>query len=83
MIQCRLALKPDGVFLAANLGKKTLKELRIACTIAQMEHKGEVTLKSLNRIPWERVDVSFKRSRQWIFAHSTIQQLFYSNSQIV
>uniref|UniRef100_A0A453KC22 Uncharacterized protein n=5 Tax=Aegilops tauschii TaxID=37682 RepID=A0A453KC22_AEGTS len=39
-------------------------------TTSEME---EVTLKSLNRIPWERVDVSFKRSRQWIFAHSTIQ----------
>ena len=41
-----------------------------AKTTSEME---EVTLKSLNRIPWERVDVSFKRSRQWIFAHSTIQ----------
>uniref|UniRef100_J3LSE8 DUF676 domain-containing protein n=1 Tax=Oryza brachyantha TaxID=4533 RepID=J3LSE8_ORYBR len=33
----------------------------------------EVMLKGLNRIPWERVDVSFKKSRQRIFAHSTIQ----------
>ncbi|XP_048548132.1 uncharacterized protein LOC125527656 isoform X5 [Triticum urartu] len=41
-----------------------------AKTTSEME---EVTLKSLNRIPWQRVDVSFKRSRQWIFAHSTIQ----------
>ena len=41
-----------------------------AKTTSEME---EVMLKSLNRIPWERVDVSFKRSRQWIFAHSTIQ----------
>ncbi|KAG2372177.1 putative methyltransferase [Vigna angularis] len=37
MIQSRLALKPDGLFLAAILGGETLKELRIACTLAQME----------------------------------------------
>uniref|UniRef100_A0A453H9Z4 Uncharacterized protein n=1 Tax=Aegilops tauschii subsp. strangulata TaxID=200361 RepID=A0A453H9Z4_AEGTS len=43
-----------------------------AKTTSEME---EVMLKSLNRIPWERVDVSFKRSRQRIFAHSTIQML--------
>ncbi|KAI4967747.1 hypothetical protein ZWY2020_015136 [Hordeum vulgare] len=34
-----------------------------AKTTSEME---EVMLKSLNRIPWERVDVSFKRSRQRI-----------------
>ena len=33
----------------------------------------EVMLKGLNRLPWERVDVSFKKSRQRFFAHSTIQ----------
>uniref|UniRef100_A0A8R7RBT7 Uncharacterized protein n=1 Tax=Triticum urartu TaxID=4572 RepID=A0A8R7RBT7_TRIUA len=49
-----------------------------AKTTSEME---EVTLKSLNRIPWQRVDVSFKRSRQWIFAHSTIQP-YCSRSQI-
>ncbi|CAA7396541.1 unnamed protein product [Spirodela intermedia] len=43
MIQCRLALKPDGLFLAAILGGETLKELRIACTIAQMEREGGVS----------------------------------------
>ena len=39
----------------------------------------EVMLKGLNRLPWERVDVSFKKSRQRFFAHSTIQvcHLFY------
>ncbi|XP_044369224.1 uncharacterized protein [Triticum aestivum] len=41
-----------------------------AKTTSELE---EVTLKSRNIIPWERVDVSFKRSRQWIFSHSTIQ----------
>uniref|UniRef100_M8ALZ6 Uncharacterized protein n=1 Tax=Aegilops tauschii TaxID=37682 RepID=M8ALZ6_AEGTA len=49
-----------------------------AKTTSEME---EVMLKSLNRIPWERVDVSFKRSRQWIFAHSTIQvKTYFLNS---
>ncbi|KAK6916999.1 hypothetical protein RJ641_017750 [Dillenia turbinata] len=43
MIQCKLALKPDGLFLAAILGGETLKELRIACTIAQMEREGGIS----------------------------------------
>ncbi|GJM96462.1 hypothetical protein PR202_ga13301 [Eleusine coracana subsp. coracana] len=41
-----------------------------AKTTSEME---EVMLKGLNRLPWERVDVSFKKSKQKIFAHSTIQ----------
>ncbi|ONK77342.1 uncharacterized protein A4U43_C02F5540 [Asparagus officinalis] len=43
MIQSRLALKPDGLFLAAILGGETLKELRIACTIAHMEREGGIS----------------------------------------
>ncbi|XP_020584484.1 putative methyltransferase At1g22800 isoform X2 [Phalaenopsis equestris] len=43
MIQCRLALKPDGLFLAAILGGETLKELRMACTIAQLEREGGIS----------------------------------------
>ncbi|XP_006358668.1 putative methyltransferase At1g22800 isoform X1 [Solanum tuberosum] len=43
MIQSRLALKPDGLFLAAILGGETLRELRIACTIAQMEREGGIS----------------------------------------
>ncbi|KDP45632.1 hypothetical protein JCGZ_17239 [Jatropha curcas] len=43
MIQSRLALKPDGLFLAAILGGETLKELRIACTVAQMEREGGIS----------------------------------------
>ncbi|KAG9457002.1 hypothetical protein H6P81_001510 [Aristolochia fimbriata] len=43
MIQCRLALKPDGLFIAAILGGETLKELRIACTVAQMEREGGIS----------------------------------------
>ncbi|OEL20006.1 putative methyltransferase At1g22800 [Dichanthelium oligosanthes] len=43
MIQCRLALKPDGLFLASILGGETLKELRIACTVAQMEREGGIS----------------------------------------
>ncbi|KAH0780095.1 hypothetical protein KY290_006522 [Solanum tuberosum] len=43
MIQSRLALKPDGLFLAAILGGETLREMRIACTIAQMEREGGIS----------------------------------------
>ncbi|KAK1287148.1 putative methyltransferase [Acorus calamus] len=43
MIQSRLSLKPDGLFLAAILGGETSKELRIACTIAQMERDGGIS----------------------------------------
>ncbi|EPS70698.1 hypothetical protein M569_04061, partial [Genlisea aurea] len=43
MIQSRLALKPDGLFLAAILGGETLRELRIACTVAQMEREGGIS----------------------------------------
>ncbi|CAL5358529.1 unnamed protein product [Camellia sinensis] len=39
--QSRLALKPDGLFLAAILGGET--ELRIACTVAQMEREGGIS----------------------------------------
>ncbi|XP_062214719.1 uncharacterized protein LOC133915536 isoform X3 [Phragmites australis] len=49
-----------------------------AKTTSEME---EVMLKGLNRLPWERVDVSFKKSRQRIFAHSTIQvKTYFLNS---
>ncbi|KAL8041205.1 hypothetical protein ABFX02_10G151300 [Erythranthe guttata] len=43
MIQSRLALKPDGLFLGAILGGETLRELRIACTVAQMEREGGIS----------------------------------------
>lgn len=43
MIQSKLALKPDGLFIAAILGGETLKELRIACTIAQIEREGGIS----------------------------------------
>ncbi|KAF8674336.1 hypothetical protein HU200_048165 [Digitaria exilis] len=49
-----------------------------AKTTSEME---EVMLEGLNRLPWERVDVSFKKSRQRFFAHSTIQvKTYFFNS---
>ncbi|TVU45286.1 hypothetical protein EJB05_04768, partial [Eragrostis curvula] len=49
-----------------------------AKTTSEME---EVMLKGLNRLAWERVDVSFKKSKQRIFAHSTIQvKTYFLNS---
>ncbi|CAI7775963.1 unnamed protein product, partial [Closterium sp. NIES-54] len=42
MTHIRRALKPDGLFLAAMLGGDTLRELRIACTLAHMERQGGV-----------------------------------------
>lgn len=43
MSQCRTALKPDGLFLATMFGGETLRELRISCTVAQMEREGGVS----------------------------------------
>ncbi|KAA0039257.1 hypothetical protein IC582_020490 [Cucumis melo] len=43
MIQSRLAMKPDGLFLAAIFGGETLRELRIACTLAHMEREGGIS----------------------------------------
>ncbi|XP_026659321.1 uncharacterized protein LOC103704263 isoform X1 [Phoenix dactylifera] len=40
-------------------------------TASEME---EAMIKGLTRVPWERVDVSFRKSKQRIFAHSTIQK---------
>ncbi|PKA49692.1 hypothetical protein AXF42_Ash004233 [Apostasia shenzhenica] len=33
----------------------------------------DLMIKGLNRVPWERVDVSFRKSKQRIIAHTTIQ----------
>lgn len=41
--QCRFALKPDGLLLAALLGGDSLQELRISCALAQMEVMGGVS----------------------------------------
>ncbi|KAG6469157.1 hypothetical protein ZIOFF_073855 [Zingiber officinale] len=49
----------------------TTKELR---TINDME---DAMIDGLNRVPWERVDVSFRGSKQRFFAHSTIQVKTY------
>lgn len=43
MTQCRRALKPDGLFLAAMFGGETLQELRIACSVAELERQGGVS----------------------------------------
>ena len=40
MAQCRRALKPDGLFLAALWGGDTLQELRIAHALAEQELEG-------------------------------------------
>ena len=40
MVQCREALRPDGLFLAALFGEGTLEEMRIACAVAEMEREG-------------------------------------------
>ncbi|KAF5831828.1 hypothetical protein DUNSADRAFT_12542 [Dunaliella salina] len=42
MFQCRMALKPDGLFLAALFGGETLQELRIACAVAALERAGGI-----------------------------------------
>lgn len=41
----------------------------------------EVMIRGLNKVTWERVDVSFQKSRQRYFAHSTIQvKTYFINS---
>ncbi|WP_435230558.1 methyltransferase domain-containing protein [Pseudopelagicola sp. nBUS_20] len=40
LIQCKRALKPDGLFMAVGFGGSTLKELRSAITIAEAEVTG-------------------------------------------
>ncbi|KAJ4755729.1 alpha/beta-Hydrolases superfamily protein [Rhynchospora pubera] len=45
-----------------------------AKTTYEME---EAMIKSLKRIPWERIDVSFRKTMQKLFAHSTIQVKTY------
>ncbi|KAL1326315.1 hypothetical protein AAHE18_13G219400 [Arachis hypogaea] len=40
---------------------------------AQAVDLEEVMIRGLNQVPWERVDVSFKESKQRYVAHSTIQ----------
>ncbi len=41
-MQCRHALKPDGLLLGAMLGGNSLQELRIACAVAEQELEGGV-----------------------------------------
>ncbi|KAH7664997.1 putative alpha/beta hydrolase protein [Dioscorea alata] len=38
----------------------------------------ELMIKGLKRVPWERVDVSFRKSKQRILAHTTIQVNTYA-----
>ncbi|CAH1428784.1 unnamed protein product [Lactuca virosa] len=49
-VSSRLALKLDGLFLAAIFGGETLKELRIACTIAHMEREGGMTSRETEKV---------------------------------
>lgn len=41
--QIKASLKPDGFFLGAMLGGETLQEMRIACSVAEMEREGGVS----------------------------------------
>ncbi|GMH41941.1 hypothetical protein BSKO_09860 [Bryopsis sp. KO-2023] len=43
LVQCLLALKPDGLFLANMFGGNTLQELRIAFNLAEQEREGGVS----------------------------------------
>ena len=43
MSQARKALTPDGLFLSAVLGGETLREMRIACAVAELEREGGVS----------------------------------------
>lgn len=43
MAAARASLKPDGLFLSSILGGETLREVRIACAVAEMETEGGVS----------------------------------------
>ena len=43
MSHARKALTPDGLFLSAVLGGETLREMRIACAVAELEREGGVS----------------------------------------
>ncbi|QDZ23473.1 methyltransferase domain-containing protein [Chloropicon primus] len=43
LAQVKGSLNPDGLFLGAFLGGDTLQEMRIACSIAEMEREGGVS----------------------------------------
>lgn len=43
LIQCKNALKPDGLFMATSLGGQTLSELRTTLTAAEIEVKGGIS----------------------------------------
>ena len=43
MSAARASLKPDGLFLSSILGGETLREMRIACAVAEMETEGGVS----------------------------------------
>lgn len=43
LLQCRRALRPDGLLLVAMLGGDTLSELRISCVVAEQEREGGVS----------------------------------------
>ncbi|XP_072971427.1 lipid droplet phospholipase 1-like [Typha angustifolia] len=65
---------------SANTQQDSFTETMIyqAKSASEME---ETMIKGLNRVPWERVDVSFRRSKQRVFAHSTIQvKTYFLNS---
>ncbi|XP_042442388.1 uncharacterized protein LOC122027472 isoform X1 [Zingiber officinale] len=63
--------KPTTVDVPQMNFPATTKELK---TISDME---DAMIDGLNRVPWERVDVSFRGSKQRFFAHSTIQVKTY------
>ena len=43
LVQIKDSLRPDGFFIGAFFGGDTLQELRIACSIAEMEREGGVS----------------------------------------
>lgn len=41
--QCRRVLKPDGLLLSCMMGGTSWQELRISCSLAEMEREGGVS----------------------------------------
>eukprot|EP00899_Mesostigma_viride_P021966 jgi/Mesvir1/29771/Mv25439-RA.2 len=50
LAEFRRALKPDGLFLGALLGGSTLTEFRIACSLAEQEREGGLSVRMAPKV---------------------------------
>ena len=44
--ECKRVLRPDGLFMASMLGGDSLHEMRVACSVAEQERDGGVSVRT-------------------------------------